>query len=59
MVNDHSDRCCPLRIGLVDPFQMAIHCLYMGDPNYLPPQKTNMTMEKIAMNEDVSPIEHG
>ena len=24
VVNDHGDRCCPLRIGLWDPFQMAI-----------------------------------
>ena len=31
VVNNHSDRFCPLRIGLWDPFQIAeLHGLYMG-----------------------------
>ena len=35
MVNNHDDRCCPLRIGLF-PFQMAVSWLINGDdPIYL------------------------
>ena len=36
VVNNHGDRCCPLRIGLWDPLQMAVSWLINGgDPNYL------------------------
>ena len=30
VVNSHGDRCCPLRAGLWDPFQMAVLWLING-----------------------------
>ena len=34
--HNHGDRCCPLSVGLWDPFQMVFPWLINGgDPNYL------------------------
>ena len=38
VVNNHGDRCCPLKINFGDPFPMAeLHGLQMGggEPNHL------------------------
>ena len=45
--HNHGDRCCPRRIGLWDPFQMAFLWLINGgDPNHL---LTGMILQVTAM----------